>query len=285
MAMNRGKDVRRRLESALQAIEDLDRDLADGRLPADEHGRLRAEQEREAGRRLAELRLGDGRGGHQQAPDDPARPGGWSTRLRRPLPILGVGGLLLVGGVAGGVAAGRGLGPGRPVTGAMAAPLVASRIDLQALLPTTVAESTPIAGLLESAHGALDQGRLDEARSIYTRVLAREPRNVEAITHLGAALYQEQRVDEAVASVDEALRIDPTYIRAHWDRVQYLFYGKQDYAAAARAAEAFLQVAPRGPDADTMRALIAQARERGARSGGAPRPPDARIPAGGARSD
>ena len=270
--MDREKDVRRRLESALQAIEDLDGDLVAGRLPPDEHGRLRAEQEREAGRRLADLRLVEGRGARHRTPDAAARPGGWSTWLRSPLPILGVGGLLLVGAVGGGVAAGRWLGPGRPGTSATAAPLVASRIDLQALLPIAVPENAPIAGLLEAAHGALDAGRLDEARGIYASVLARAPRNVEAITHLAAVLYQEQRVDEAMAKVDEALHIDPTYVHAHWDRVQYLFYGKRDYGAAIRAAEAFFQVAPGGPDAESMRALIGQARERGARNGAATRP-------------
>lgn len=271
--MNREKNVRRRLESALQAIGDLDGDLAAGRLPPDEHGRLRGEQEREAGRRLADLRLVEGRVARHRTPDAPARPGGWSTRLRSPLPILGVGGLLLVGAVSGGVAAGRLLGPGRPGTSA-AAPLVSSRIDLQALLPIAVPENAPIDGLLEAAHGALDAGRLDEARGIYGRVLARAPRNVEAITHLAAVLYQEQRVDEAMAKVDEALHVDPTYVHAHWDRAQYLFYGKRDYGAAIRAAEAFLQVAPDGPDAESMRTLIGQARERGARNGAATRPPE-----------
>jgi len=95
-------------------------------------------------------------------------------------------------------------------------------------------------------------------------VLAREPRNVEAITHLGAVLYQEQRVDEA-------LRIDPKYVHAHWDRAQYLFYGKRDFPATVRAAEAFREVAPRGPDSDSVRALMSQARERVSRDGAAPR--------------
>jgi tetratricopeptide (TPR) repeat protein len=153
----------------------------------------------------------------------------------------------------------------------VAAPPVVSRIDLQALRPAAVPESAPISALLETAHGALDQGRLDEARAIYARVLAREPRNVEAIRHLGAVLYQQQRVDEAVTKVDEALRIDPKYVHAHWDRAQYLFYGKRDFPATVRAAEAFLQVAPEGPDSDSMRALMSQARERVSRDGAAPR--------------
>jgi len=168
------------------------------------------------------------------------------------------------------VVAGRSFEPGRRVTNPAGAPPVNSRIDLQALQPAAVPENAPISALLEMAHGALNQGRLDEARAIYTRILAREPRNVEAVTHLGAVLYREQRVEEAVAKVDEALRIDPKYVHAHWDRTHYLFYGR-DFPAAVRAAEAFVQVAPKGPDADTMRALLSEARERVARDRAIPR--------------
>ena len=260
--MSRVKGGRRRLESELQAIEDLDGRLAAGRLAADEHGRRRAEHEREAGRQLADLRKAQGpalRGSAAML----ARPGGWSTLLRSPLAIAGAGGLLLLTGIGGGMAGGRWLEPGRRLSPlAVAALPIASPIDLQALQPAAVLGSAPVSGLLEAAHGALDQGRLDEARAIYARVLALEPRNVEAITHIGAVLYREQRVDEAVAKVDEALRIDPRYVHAHWDRTQYLFYGKGDFPAAARAAEAFIQIAPEGPDADSMRALMGEARER-----------------------
>ena len=79
---------------------------------------------------------------------------------------------------------------------------------------------------------------------------------------MGGVLYQEGRVDEALAKVEEALRIDPRYIHAHWDRTQYLFYGKRDFAAAVKAAEAFLEVVPQGPDADNVRKLMAEARQQ-----------------------
>jgi tetratricopeptide (TPR) repeat protein len=270
--MSRVKDVERRLESALRAIEDLDGQLAAGRMTADEHGRRRAEQERETGRQLADLRAARGRAARRSATDRLAMPGGWSTWLRSPLAIAGAGGLLLLTGIGGGVAAGRWLEPGRRISPpAVAAVPVVSPIDLQALRPAAVLESAPVAGLLEAAHGALDQGRLDEARAIYARVLALEPRNVEAITHIGAVLYREQTVDEAVAKIDEALRIDPRYIHALWDRAQYLFYGKRDFPAAARAAEAFIHAAPEGPDADSMRSLMSEARERVSQGGAIPR--------------
>ena len=109
-----------------------------------------------------------------------------------------------------------------------------TEIELRALRQAAAREDAPIQSLLQLAHVALDKGRLDEARQVYERVLAREPRNVEAITHLGGVLFQEGRVDEALAKVEEALRIDPRYIHAHWDRTQYLFYGKRDFPGRSR---------------------------------------------------
>jgi tetratricopeptide (TPR) repeat protein len=149
-----------------------------------------------------------------------------------------------------------------------------TEIELQALRQVAAREDAPTPSLLQLAHVALDQGRLDEAQRVYQRVLGREPRNVEAITHIGGVLFQQGRVDEALAKVEEALRLDPRYIHAHWDRTQYLFYGKRDFAATIKAAEAFLEVVPQGPDADSVRQLMAASRQRGAP--GAPLPPKAR---------
>jgi tetratricopeptide (TPR) repeat protein len=148
--------------------------------------------------------------------------------------------------------------------------LLVGDIELRALRQAAAREDAPIPGLLQLAHVELDQGRLDEARRVYGRVLTREARNVEAITHLGAVLFQEGRVDEALTKVEEALRIDPSYIHAHWDRTQYLFYGKRDFPAAVKAAEAFLQVLPDGPDAESVRKLMGQAREQAVKPGRRP---------------
>ena len=81
---------------------------------------------------------------------------------------------------------------------------------------------------------------------------------MEAITHLGAVLYQEGRVDEALAKVEEALRIDPAYIHTHWDRTRTSSTASGIPPGTVKAAEAFLQVLPNGPDADNVRRLMAE---------------------------
>lgn len=277
--MGRIKRIKTQLEAVRQAIEALDRDLAAGRLDGDDHRRRRAEHEREAGRLFVSLRRAqceaEGRRPGQPMATAERRAG----RLQSSPMIVAISSLLLVVGVGAGVVGSRWSGGRQGVGAPVATPAapsgsgpsaLMSDIELGALRQAAAREDTPIPSLLQLAHAALDQGRLDEARRVYGRVLAREARNVEAITHLGAVLYQEGRVDEALVKVEEALRLDPSYIHAHWDRTQYLFHGKRDFPAAVKAAEAFLQVVPNGPDAESVRKLMGEARERAVKPGRRP---------------
>jgi tetratricopeptide (TPR) repeat protein len=273
------KEIKRQLESAAGAIEALDADLAAGRVQADEHERRRMEREREAGRLFVSLRRAQREAqGHRAEPAAAGAPrSGWPGQ---PLAIAVAAVLLVVIGVGAGMAVGRWSsrkdGAGAPAGAPSAAPAgapsaVMASIEAQALRQAAARDDAPIPGLLQLAHLELDRGRLDAARRVYERVIAREPRNVEAITHIGAVLYQEGRIDEALAKVEEALRIDPRYIHAHWDRAQYLFHGKRDFAAAVKAAEAFLGLVPQGPDADNVRKLMTDARQQLNKSGLAPK--------------
>jgi len=273
--MTQNRDIRRRLERASEAIEALDAELAAGRLGVEEHGRRRAEHEREAGRLLVSLRRSQRKTGGHSAGQHPAPAAPRPSWFRTPQAIGAASVLLVVVGVGAGVGIGRWFTGAREIAAPAPAPSPApardpsalmSDIELRALRQIAARDDAPTQGLLQLAHAALDKGRLDEARLTYERVLAREPRNVEAITHLGGVLFQEGRVDEALAKVEAALRIDARYVHAHWDRTQYLFYGKRDFPAAAKAARAFLAVVPEGPDADSMRKLMAAAQQKGAMS-------------------
>ena len=248
MAARKVKDLKRRLEAARHAAEaTADTDTL-------------AEREREVGRLYIELRRA------QRPPvvtPDPAS--AQPSWMRNPFVIGAVGVVLLAAGIVGGVAIARwGTPAATPQATITPAPATTSAtpVELQALRQAAAREDAPVQALLELAHAELDGGRLGEARQLYTRVLAREPRNAEAVTHIGAVLYQEGQVDAALGKVEEALGIDPRYVHAHWDRVQYLFHGRRDYPATVKAAEAFLQVVPDGPDADQIRKVMTEARSR-----------------------
>ena len=54
------------------------------------------------------------------------------------------------------------------------------------------------ARMLQAAHAALDAGRLSEAAAAYRAILERDPRNVEAIIHMGNILEQSGELDLAL---------------------------------------------------------------------------------------
>lgn len=272
------KEIKRQLDTTARAIATLDAELSAGRVSAQDHARQRAERERDVGRLYLILR--QLQGNIRQGTPEPARfepPRAPIRWWRHPAMLALAAAMVLIAGVAAGVVLTRwSAEPARPVIGSgaplalppgagssapegtSAAPM--SPIELQALRLATTRDDAPIDSLLRLAHIDLDAGRLDMARALYDRVLVRDPKNAEAITHQGSILSQEGRTDEALAKVETALRIDPSYIHAHWDRVQYLFHGKRDFAGAVKAGEAFLKVVPDGPDADNVRRLIAEAR-------------------------
>ncbi len=272
------REIKRQLETAAHGIESLDADLAAGRLAPDEHARQRAQRERETGRLFLILRQAQ-RDSTTPAPREtnPAAAAG-TQWWHRPVVLAPAAAGLLVLGMGGGVAISLwnaeprrpaavantplALPPGVGSEAPGGAPAAMSQLELQGLRLAVTREAAPIDTMLRLAHIDLDAGRLDLARVLYDRVLKREPQNAEAIAHQGGVLYREGRVDEALAKVEAALRIDPTYVHAHWDRVQYLYHGKRDLPGAIKAGEAFLKIVPDGPDADTIRKLMAEARGR-----------------------
>lgn len=273
------KEIKRQLDTAARALATLDAELAAGRVSAEEHARQRAERERDIGRLYLTLRELQSNTRHGTA--EPARselPPASLTWWRHPAILASAAAMILIAGAGVGVVLTRwSAEPARPVTGSSVpftlppgvgtspppgtSAASMSPIELQALRLATTRDDAPIDSLLRLAHIDLDAGRLDMARALYDRVLTRDPKNAEAITHQGSILYQEGRLDEALAKVETALGIDPSYIHAHWDRVQYLFHGKRDFSATVKAGEAFLKVVPEGPDADNVRRIIAEARQ------------------------
>ncbi len=183
---------------------------------------------------------------------------------------IAIAAVLLVGvGIGGGVALGRRAPepPSARNTGPEASRMSDARIaspDLQWLAREIEREDTPTQKLLEVAHLALDQQQFALAIPTYKRVLARDPRNPEALTHIGLILYKANHVDQALARIDEALRIDPKYAHAHWDRAHILYETKKDLAGAAKSFEAFLALVPKGQDAERARAVLVEIRRTGA---------------------
>jgi tetratricopeptide (TPR) repeat protein len=259
---------------ALQALRELAWDHQAGLLSDDDHAELTARYEARA---TAILRRLDALG-PAPAPAPPvARPAvAAPARARlpwtqRPAVLTGGAVAVLLFGVALGALAVRHTapdpaaggpmgapgGPTAPPGGPMAPPEPAAGGSGRGPLPKEMLE-----GMLRAAHQALDAGQFAEAIAAYKAVLKREPRNVEAITHLGVILAQAGHVDPALEAFDRALAIDPNYAHALWDKAHLLFEQRGDYAGAIAAWERFVAVGPAGADRDQALTRIREARAR-----------------------
>ncbi len=118
-----------------------------------------------------------------------------------------------------------------------------------------------LGGMLQAAHASLDAGRYQEAIAAYTAILRREPRNVDAITHLGVILALAGHHADALEAFDRALAIDPNYSHALWDKAG-VQEARQDHAGAVATLERFVRVAPAGPDRDRAQERLREAKAR-----------------------
>ena len=118
-------------------------------------------------------------------------------------------------------------------------------------------------GMLEAARSSLFAGRYGEAIQAYQAVLKRDPRNVDAITHLGLIVAIGGHVDSALESLDKALAIDPNYPPALLYRGQILYESKGNREDAIRSWEKFLALVPTGEERDRVTKLIAEAKSGG----------------------
>lgn len=258
---------------ALAALRELEFEHTAGHVSDVDFADLRARYESEAAVVLTEIdRLGPAEPAPPTEPPRPPRGSAW----RQPL-ALGTAALLLV---AFGIAVGAGIVrytepdpmAGQPPTGSR--PLAALPSEAppgappsEALAPEggtgRVVPPEVLKGMLQAARGSLAQGRYGEAIAAYQAVLKRDPKNVDAMTHLALIVAiggGPEHVDRALETFDRALEIDPNYPPALLYRGQVFYEMKKDVAAAIRSWEKFVAVAPPGEDRDRVAKMLEEAR-------------------------
>ena len=120
-----------------------------------------------------------------------------------------------------------------------------------------------LGGMLQAARASLAAGRYGEAIAAYQAVLKRDPKNVDAMTHLALIVAiggGPEHAERALETFDRALAIDPSYLPALLYRGQVLYEVKKDVGAAIRSWEKFVALAPPGEDRDRVAKMISDAR-------------------------
>lgn len=118
-------------------------------------------------------------------------------------------------------------------------------------LPRSAAELHEVLRTAVEAHRT---GRLEEAATLYSRVLARVPAHAEAQMMLGTLRLQSGKPEEAIALLQASLGADRTQSGA-WINLATAFNGLRRHAEALSAAEAAIALAPSSPEAHNVRGL------------------------------
>jgi tetratricopeptide (TPR) repeat protein len=247
---------------ALRSLGELAFEHEAGHISDDDYADLRARYEREAANVLAELdRLGE-------APVEDPRPTPSPRRAawRHPLAVGASAAALLAFGVGLGAGIVRYTTPDPPSATPMPgsrplAPVPAGPApDGGTAGPPRALSPEMLEGMLKAARASLFEGRYNEAIAAYQAVLKREPKNVDAMTHLGLIVAIGGHAETALETFEKALSLDPGYAPALLYRGQVLYESKGDAAGAIRSWEKFVAVAPPGEDRDRVVKMIADAK-------------------------
>jgi tetratricopeptide (TPR) repeat protein len=255
-----------------RALRELAFDHEAGHLSDDDYEALRARYESRAADILGALdALGPASPPPEAAPPVAPTPPASRGLLRHPAALVGGALVLVVFGVVIGLNAGRFTEPDQTVIPP------GSRIPVPAMpepgrtMPPVsgIEPGKPIppemlAGMLRAARASLVAQRYSEAIAAYQAVLKRDPRNVDAMTHLGLIVAIGGHADAALEAFDKALAIDSSYAPGYLYRGQVLYEVKRDYPGAIGAWERYLALVPSGEDHQRVAALVKEARDKSA---------------------
>lgn len=251
-----------------RALRELEFDHEAGHLSDADHGSLRERYETRAAALITELdalgRAPVGRKSPAMAPALPQEPAARVAWTRQPVVLAAGAAVLVIFGVIIGVNASRFTEPDQTIT----PPGFRLPVPTPGGLPNTAREpSKPIppellAGMLRAARQSLFDGRYSEAIAAYQAVLKRDPKNVDAMTHLGLIVAIGGHADTALETFERALAIDPKYPPALLYRGEVLYESKKDTAGAIRSWEKFVAVVPPGEDRVRVEKMIAEARAK-----------------------
>ncbi len=273
--------------SVLRALNELDFEHQAGHVSDEDYAELRARYEADAATVLTELDKLETMRKTVAPPPGPrdldqgeerAPVAGW----RHPAAIGVTGVALLVFGVALGVGISRysapeapaSMPPGRgPAMGGGATGMM-GEVAGGGDRPITPEIMT---AMLKAARESLMAGNYQDAIAAYQAILRRDPKNVDAITHLGLIVAIGGHADAGLEAFDRALTLNPNYPPALLYRGQVLYEAKRNAPEAIRTWEKFLKLVPAGEDRDRVQKMIAQAK---AGPPPAPQPDPASAPSG-----
>jgi tetratricopeptide (TPR) repeat protein len=274
LPVDRRQQLAEEKRAALAALRELEFEHGAGHVSDADYADLRRRYEGEAAVVLTEL---DRLGPAEPSPAPEAKPREVrGSAWRHPLALGAAAVLLVTFGIVVGAGIVRYTEPdpmaGQPQTGSR--PLA----QLPSEAPPASAGEPPVTGgtgrvippevlrgMVQAARTSLAEGRYGEAIAAYQAVLKRDPKNVDAMTHLALIVAiggGPEHVDRALEAFDKAIALDPNYLPALLYRGQVLYEIKKDTGGAIRSWEKYVAVSPPGEDRDRVAKMIEEARSK-----------------------
>ena len=228
----------------LESLRDLEREREAGDLDEADYTTLRDDYTARAASVLRTLE-----GGERTAPTERrAKSSGPGGRLPgRALWRRGRGRILTVA-----VIAAVAIGAGVSVAG-----FAGQRVDAP---PAAEPPTSETARHLIDAQRLETEGKAVEALKEYDAAIKADGSNVVALTYRGWLLARAGLTDPAMASLDQALAVNPGYPDAHFFRGMVLYQGRNDPAGAIAEFEIYLASNPPPEAADAVKGVLERAR-------------------------
>lgn len=145
--------------------------------------------------------------------------------------------------------------PGTPAPG-----LVDER-QVQALRDILAKDPRNLQALISLGNLLYDGGRYSEAITPYQQAFALDSKNVSLSTDLGTALWYSGHADEALAQYEKSLALNPTHAQTLFNRGIVFKDGKQDLPQAVQSWERLLASNPGYPERTKVEQLVEQAKQ------------------------
>ena len=257
-------------DQALRDLVDLDRQVADGELPADVAADLRDRYERTAAAALAQLAAAPPtESGVAPAADSTSWRARWAAYgLALAVAVFAAVVLLPVylgeRPTGGTVSGNEALGSAAPGEGESDAPRDLSTVTNEEMEAVVTENPDVIDMRLALAHRYLDDVDYLAAARHYLVALDQEPRSVEAQAHYGWLLTQLDEPEQAMEYVDGALAQDPRAEEALWFKANIALFGLADPVGALTVLQQLQEMPELAPEVRTqVEALTAEARAQG----------------------
>ena len=113
-------------------------------------------------------------------------------------------------------------------------------------------------GWIALGNALMDSQQFNEAIEAYQKALAIDPKNVDVRVDMGTCMRGTGKPEMAVAEFRKAIKIAPNHLNAHRNLGVVLGFDLKDREGAVKEFKTFLELAPNAPDADQIKAVIAQ---------------------------